>query len=77
MWRQLRRDPGLHCHLSKDTPPQLLTGYGLTMRYRGEFVGAEGGNKGPAAENRPVSVCGGRGMSHFGFSGSCETQEGD
>ncbi|TNN60657.1 hypothetical protein EYF80_029130 [Liparis tanakae] len=29
------------CLLSKDTPPQLLTGRGLTMRYRGRVVGAE------------------------------------
>lgn len=80
MWRQLREDLGLRCHLSKDTPPQLLTGSGLTMRYGGGVVGVEEGDKGPEAENRPasLSVCvGGRAMSRFGFSGSCETRRGD
>lgn len=41
-------------------------------------MGAVEGDKGPKAENRPVRVCvGGRAMSCYGFSGSCETQRGD
>lgn len=41
-------------------------------------MGAVEGDKGPKAENRPVRVrVGGRAMSCYGFSGSCETQRGD
>lgn len=58
MWRQLKRDPGVRCHLSEDTPPQLLTGAGFTMRYSGGRLWGGGGgrDKGPEAENRPVRV---------------------
>lgn len=67
MWRQLRRDLGLWCHSSKDTPPQLLTVSGLTTRYRGGVVGAEEGDKGPEAENSPVRECMCGGSSHVLF----------
>lgn len=82
MWRQLRRDPGPPAPLVKRHAASAVNWLWLNDEIQRRGCGGRrvgegvGGDKGPEAENRPVRVSvGGRAMSCFGFSGSCETQE--